>query len=62
MRKINLEVGVYLPTNPDRIVVDIDYDSGRPLQSHAKVLLSYSGSIYGNIQSEGYQERKLSLF
>jgi phosphatidylinositol 4-kinase len=34
--KIKLEVGVYLPTNPDRIVVDIDYNSGRPLQSHAK--------------------------
>ncbi|KAJ3056438.1 phosphatidylinositol-4- kinase [Rhizophlyctis rosea] len=36
MRKIQVEVGVYLPTNPESIVVDIDYDSGRPLQSHAK--------------------------
>lgn len=34
--KIKVDVGVYLPTNPDRIVVDIDYGSGRPLQSHAK--------------------------
>lgn len=36
IRKVKLEVGVYLPTNPDAIVVDIDYNSGRPLQSHAK--------------------------
>eukprot|EP00842_Homolaphlyctis_polyrhiza_P006020 jgi/Hompol1/6419/HPOL_002262-RA len=36
MRKISVEVGVYLPTNPESTVIDIDYDSGRPLQSHAK--------------------------
>ncbi|KAJ3256174.1 phosphatidylinositol-4- kinase [Chytriomyces hyalinus] len=36
MRNIDLEVGVYLPSNPESIVVDIDRDSGRPLQSHAK--------------------------
>ncbi|KAI8608136.1 kinase-like domain-containing protein, partial [Chytriomyces sp. MP71] len=36
MRKIDVEVGVYLPSNPESIVVDIDRDSGRPLQSHAK--------------------------
>ncbi|KAI7826423.1 hypothetical protein BX661DRAFT_184003 [Kickxella alabastrina] len=36
MRKIKVEPGVYLPSNPDGTVVDIDYDSGRPLQSHAK--------------------------
>ncbi|KAI8923884.1 kinase-like domain-containing protein [Entophlyctis helioformis] len=36
IRKIKVQVGVYLPTNPESIVVDIDYDSGRPLQSHAK--------------------------
>lgn len=27
---------MYLPSNPESIVIDIDYDSGRPLQSHAK--------------------------
>ena len=37
MAKIKVEVGVYLPSNPDGIVVDIDRKSGRPLQSHAKV-------------------------
>ncbi|KAJ1662493.1 phosphatidylinositol-4- kinase [Coemansia sp. RSA 1813] len=36
MRKIKVEPGVYLPSNPDGFVVDIDYNSGRPLQSHAK--------------------------
>lgn len=37
MLKIDLSVGVYLPSNPDGIVVDLDRKSGRPLQSHAKV-------------------------
>lgn len=37
MRKIEVQVGVYLPSNPESTVLDIDYDSGRPLQSHAKV-------------------------
>ncbi|KAJ3215450.1 phosphatidylinositol-4- kinase [Dinochytrium kinnereticum] len=36
MRLIKVDVGVYLPSNPESIVLDIDYDSGRPLQSHAK--------------------------
>ncbi|CAG7846286.1 Phosphatidylinositol 4-kinase stt4 Short=PI4-kinase; Short=PtdIns-4-kinase [Serendipita indica DSM 11827] len=36
MAKIKVEVGVYLPSNPDGKVVDIDKKSGRPLQSHAK--------------------------
>ncbi|KAJ3023680.1 phosphatidylinositol-4- kinase [Thoreauomyces humboldtii] len=36
MAKIEVEVGVYLPTNPEGIILDIDKKSGRPLQSHAK--------------------------
>lgn len=40
MAKITVEVGVYLPSNPDGKVVDIDKKSGRPLQSHAKVCSS----------------------
>ena len=62
MSKIKVEIGVYLPSNPDGVVVDIDKKSGRPLQSHAKVhcsssaglrfsLCSRIGSIHGNIQS-----------
>ena len=45
MRKIKVDVGVYLPSNPESIVVGIDYDSGRPLQSHAKVSF-IKGGIY----------------
>lgn len=37
MAKIVVDVGVYLPSNPDGVVVDVDKKSGRPLQSHAKV-------------------------
>ncbi|KAF2109092.1 hypothetical protein BDV96DRAFT_586559 [Lophiotrema nucula] len=36
LRKIKLEVGVYLPSNPDGVVIGIDRKSGKPLQSHAK--------------------------
>lgn len=34
--KIKVDVGVYLPSNPDGVVIDIDRKSGKPLQSHAK--------------------------
>lgn len=40
MAKIKIADDVYLPSNPDGKVIDIDKKSGRPLQSHAKVLLS----------------------
>ncbi|CAG8516675.1 5515_t:CDS:10 [Ambispora gerdemannii] len=36
MKKIKVDIGVYLPSNPEGIVIGIDYKSGRPLQSHAK--------------------------
>ncbi|KAI3627776.1 STT4 [Malassezia furfur] len=36
MAKIRVDPGVYLPSNPDGVVVDLDRKSGRPLQSHAK--------------------------
>lgn len=35
--KIEVDPGVYLPSNPESCVIDIDYASGRPLQSFAKV-------------------------
>lgn len=43
MAKIKVDPGVYLPSNPDGVVVDIDRTSGRPLQSHAKVRLFFGG-------------------
>jgi len=36
LAKIQVDVGVYLPSNPDSVVVDIDRKSGKSLQSHAK--------------------------
>ncbi|KAK4561138.1 phosphatidylinositol-4- kinase [Recurvomyces mirabilis] len=36
LRKIQLDVGVYLPSNPDGVLIGIDRKSGKPLQSHAK--------------------------
>jgi phosphatidylinositol 4-kinase len=36
LAKIQVDVGVYLPSNPDGVVVDIDRASGKSLQSHAK--------------------------
>lgn len=42
MAKIVVDVGVYLPSNPDGVVIDIDKKSGRPLQSHAKVRINPS--------------------
>ncbi|KAI3633738.1 hypothetical protein MIR68_008685 [Amoeboaphelidium protococcarum] len=36
LRQVVVDPGVYLPSNPDCILVDIDYNSGKPLQSHAK--------------------------
>ncbi len=68
MTKINVDVGVYLPSNPDGKVVDIDKKSGRPLQSHAKVpfnnwsfhrfgLRVFVGPFHGNIQSQERENR-----
>ncbi|KAF5373565.1 hypothetical protein D9758_000828 [Tetrapyrgos nigripes] len=45
MAKINVDPGVYLPSNPDGVVVDIDKKSGRPLQSHAKAMRKEKISI-----------------
>lgn len=36
MAKIDLQPDVYLPSNPDGVLVDINRKSGKPLQSHAK--------------------------
>lgn len=36
MAKIVVKKDVYLPSNPDGVVVDINRKSGKPLQSHAK--------------------------
>jgi hypothetical protein len=63
MAKIVVDVGVYLPSNPDGKVIDIDKKSGRPLQSHAKVCRGFcrlliakpnffKGTLHGDLQSK----------
>lgn len=52
LRKIKVEVGVYLPSNPDGVVVGIDRKSGKPLQSHAKAPYMATFRIRKTKQSE----------
>ncbi|KAK5022742.1 phosphatidylinositol-4- kinase [Exophiala sideris] len=51
LRKIKVEVGVYLPSNPDGVVVGIDRKSGKPLQSHAKAPYMATFRIRKTIES-----------
>lgn len=52
LRKITLEVGVYLPSNPDGTVIGIDRKSGKPLQSHAKAPFMATFRISKALDSE----------
>lgn len=54
LRKIKVEVGVYLPSNPDGVVIGIDRQSGKPLQSHAKAPYMATFRIRKNLtETEG---------
>lgn len=36
LSRIKVQAGCYLPSNPEAMVIDIDYNSGTPMQSAAK--------------------------
>lgn len=59
LRKIKVEVGVYLPSNPDGVVVGIDRKSGKPLQSHAKAPFMATFRIRKNKSGIGEAEEML---
>jgi phosphatidylinositol 4-kinase len=64
LRKIEVAVGVYLPSNPDGVVVGIDRKSGKPLQSHAKAPYMATFRIRkekGNSDDEDQQEHNGQL-
>lgn len=53
MAKIKVEPGVYLPSNADGVVVDLDRKSGRPLQSHAKAPFMATFKVHREIIKPG---------
>nr|CDI56699.1 related to phosphatidylinositol-4-kinase [Melanopsichium pennsylvanicum 4] len=53
MAKIKVDPGVYLPSNADGVVVDLDRKSGRPLQSHAKAPFMATFKVHREIVKPG---------
>lgn len=58
MRKIVVDVGVYLPSNPDGVVIGIDHESGKPLQSHAKAPFMATFQVKALDEDEGMEGGK----
>jgi phosphatidylinositol 4-kinase A len=56
LRKIKVDVGVYLPSNPDGVVIGINRKSGKPLQSHAKAPYMATFRIQKSICGEDMEE------
>ncbi|KAL3229495.1 Phosphatidylinositol 4-kinase STT4 [Nakaseomyces bracarensis] len=58
MGRILVRPGVYLPSNPDGVVVDINRKSGKPLQSHAKAPFMATFKIKKDIRDEDTGDRR----
>ncbi|CAI5755866.1 unnamed protein product [Candida verbasci] len=63
MALIKVEPGVYLPSNPDGTLVDINRKSGKPLQSHAKAPFMATFLIKKELTDydENGQEQKVEI-
>ncbi|XP_011502431.1 PREDICTED: phosphatidylinositol 4-kinase alpha-like [Ceratosolen solmsi marchali] len=68
LKKIRVQPGCYLPSNPEAMVIDIDYDSGTPMQSAAKApfLARFKVQRYGikeleNIAMTSTNNEKLKI-
>lgn len=57
MARIPVQPGVYLPSNPDGVVIDINRKSGRPLQSHAKAPFMATFKIKKEVEEINEQGR-----
>jgi len=44
LSKIEVQAGCYLPSNPEAMVIDIDYNSGTPMQ---RFLILFYKSFHG---------------
>lgn len=55
MSKVTVPKNVYLPSNPDGVITDINRNSGKPLQSHAKAPFMATFKIHKQVMVAGEQ-------